>query len=95
MWLLGSRSPVLHLMDPLPGADVKVVQALPRHASGKTTLDTYGRLWPDRDVVCHAKSVIGCHVHAHFTAAEERRNDTRGVVRALGSWIESDDQESR
>jgi len=31
------------------GADVKVVQARLRHASGKTTLDTYGHLWPDRD----------------------------------------------
>jgi integrase len=31
------------------GADVKVVQARLRHASAKTTLDTYGRLWPDAD----------------------------------------------
>lgn len=31
------------------GADVKVVQARVRHASAKTTLDTYGHLWPDRD----------------------------------------------
>ena len=31
------------------GLDVKVVQARVRHASGKTTLDTYGHLWPDRD----------------------------------------------
>jgi hypothetical protein len=23
--------------------------ATPRHASAKTTLDTYGHLWPDRD----------------------------------------------
>lgn len=29
--------------------DVKVVQARLRHASAKTTLDTYGHLWPDRD----------------------------------------------
>ena len=28
------------------GADVKVVQARLRHASAKTTLDTYGHLWP-------------------------------------------------
>jgi integrase len=32
------------------GADVKVVQARLRHASAKTTLDTYGHLWPDSDV---------------------------------------------
>ncbi len=31
------------------GADVKVVQARLRHATAKTTLDTYGHLWPDRD----------------------------------------------
>jgi integrase len=31
------------------GADVKVVQARMRHASAKTTLDTYGHLWPDSD----------------------------------------------
>ncbi len=31
------------------GLDVKVVQARLRHASAKTTLDTYAHLWPDRD----------------------------------------------
>lgn len=31
------------------GVDVKIVQARLRHASAKTTLDTYGHLWPDRD----------------------------------------------
>lgn len=31
------------------GGDVKVVQARLRHASAKTTLDTYGHLWPDSD----------------------------------------------
>ena len=31
------------------GLDVKTVQARVRHASAKTTLDTYGHLWPDRD----------------------------------------------
>ncbi|GAA3215510.1 site-specific integrase [Actinocorallia longicatena] len=31
------------------GADVKVVQTRLRHASAKTTLDTYAHLWPDRD----------------------------------------------
>jgi integrase len=31
------------------GTDVKVVQARLRHASAKTTLDTYGHLWPDSD----------------------------------------------
>ena len=31
------------------GLDVKTVQARLRHASAKTTLDTYGHIWPDRD----------------------------------------------
>jgi integrase len=31
------------------GADVKKVQAALRHASAKTTLDTYSHLWPDSD----------------------------------------------
>lgn len=31
------------------GLDVKVVQARLRHASAKTTLDTYGHMWPDKD----------------------------------------------
>jgi integrase len=31
------------------GADVKVVQARLRHASAKTTLDTYTHLWPDTE----------------------------------------------
>jgi integrase len=31
------------------GSDVKVVQARLRHASAKTTLDTYAHLWPDSD----------------------------------------------
>ena len=31
------------------GADVKIVQARPRHGAAKVTLDTYGHLWPDKD----------------------------------------------
>jgi integrase len=31
------------------GTDVKTAQARLRHASAKTTLGTYGHLWPDRD----------------------------------------------
>ncbi|MBG6224737.1 integrase [Arthrobacter sp. CAN_A2] len=31
------------------GLDVKVVQTRLRHASAKTTLDTYGHMWPDKD----------------------------------------------
>ena len=41
-----------HYFASLPiadGADVKTVQARLRHASAKTTLDTYGHIWPNRD----------------------------------------------
>ncbi|NNC10670.1 site-specific integrase [Planctomonas sp. JC2975] len=31
------------------GLDIKTVQARLRHASAKTTLDTYGHMWPDKD----------------------------------------------
>ncbi|CAL4859676.1 site-specific integrase [Microbacterium sp. MM2322] len=31
------------------GLDIKTAQARLRHASAKTTLDTYGHVWPDRD----------------------------------------------
>jgi integrase len=49
------------------GTDVKVVQARMRHASAKTTLDTYGHLWPDShdstraaiDVVIAARADCG------------------------------------
>ena len=34
--------------------DVKVVQARLRHASAKTTLNTYGHLWPDSDETTRA-----------------------------------------
>ena len=39
------------------GADVKTVQARMRHASARTTLDTYGHLWPDADE--STRSTIG------------------------------------
>jgi integrase len=31
------------------GADIKTVQARMRHASARTTLDTYGHMFPDAD----------------------------------------------
>jgi len=53
------------------GADVKTVQARLRHASAKTTLDTYGHIWPDRDESTRAA------VDAVITArTEQRRNST-------------------
>jgi integrase len=51
------------------GTDVKAVQARLRHASAKTTLDTYGHLWPDRDESTRAA------VEAVLAArAEQERN---------------------
>jgi integrase len=51
------------------GADVKAVQARLRHASAKTTLDTYSHLWPDRDESTRAA------VDVVLTArAEQERN---------------------
>ena len=53
------------------GADVKTVQVRLRHASAKTTLDTYGHIWPDRDESTRAV------VDAVITAwTEQRRNSS-------------------
>jgi integrase len=48
------------------GLDVKVVQARLRHASAKTTLDTYGHLWPDSDETTRAaiSSVIATRANS-------------------------------
>jgi integrase len=50
--------------------DVKVVQARLRHASAKTTLDTYGHIWPDRDE--SARAAVHAVLIAYLT--EQRRN---------------------
>jgi integrase len=52
------------------GADVKTVQARLRHASAKTTLDTYGPIWPDRDE--SARAAVDAVLTAYRT--EQRRN---------------------
>jgi integrase len=52
------------------GADVKTVQARLRHASAKTTLDTYGHIWPDRDE--STRATVDAVLTAYFT--EQRRN---------------------
>jgi integrase len=52
------------------GADVKTVQARLRHASAKTTLDTYGHIWPDRDE--STRAAVDAVVTAYQT--EQRRN---------------------
>jgi integrase len=54
------------------GLDVKVVQHLLRHGSAKTTLDTYGHLWPDSDE--SARAAVGAVLAA--------RGDWMGTGRA-------------
>ena len=44
--------------------NVKTVQARLRHGSAKTTLDTYGHLWPDKDE--STKAVIDALVDSKF-----------------------------
>lgn len=57
------------------GADVKVVQARLRHASAKTTLDTYSHLWPDRDE--STRAAIDAVISAR---TEQRQNQAGGAV---------------
>jgi integrase len=53
------------------GADIKTVQARLRHASAKTTLDTYGHLWPDADE--STKAAIAAVIRPRLGAADQRR----------------------
>jgi integrase len=55
------------------GCDVKTVQARLRHASAKTTLDTYGHMWPDRDESTRAA------IEAVFAARTEHRRNSAGA----------------
>lgn len=57
------------------GADVKVVQARVRHASAKTTLDTYGHLWPDADESTRAAvgAVLAARMDSSGIAADSLR----------------------
>lgn len=56
------------------GADVKTVQARLRHASAKTTLDTYGHIWPDRDESTRAA------VDAVITARTEQGRNSGDTI---------------
>jgi integrase len=55
------------------GCDVKTVQARLRHASAKTTLDTYAHMWPDRDESTRAA------VEAVFAARTEQSRNSAGA----------------
>jgi integrase len=63
------------------GLDVKVVQARLRHASAKTTLDTYGHLWPDCDETTRA-AISGVMTTRNGNPAATVR-PTEAVVRRL------------
>jgi integrase len=54
------------------GLDVKVVQHRLRHGSAKTTLDTYGHMWPDSDE--SARAAVGAVLAA--------RGDSSGTTTA-------------
>ena len=59
------------------GADIKTVQARMRHASARTTLDTYGHLWPDADESTRAAigAVIAERIASPETAAYPLRTE--------------------
>lgn len=56
------------------GADIKTVQARMRHGSARTTLDTYGHLWPDADESTRSAiaSVIAERMDSKATADQLR-----------------------
>jgi integrase len=63
------------------GLDVNVVQARLRHASAKTTLDTYGHLWPDSDETTRAAISTVMTTRNGTSAATVRPSEA--VVRRL------------
>jgi integrase len=57
------------------GADIKTVQARMRHATARTTLDTYGHLWPDADE--STRSAIGAVIRQRIESpADQLRTRT-------------------
>ena len=46
------------------GADIKTVQARMRHATARTTLDTYSHLWPDADE--STRTAVGAVIKERF-----------------------------
>jgi integrase len=64
------------------GADVKVVQARLRHASAKTTLDTYAHLWPDTEESTRAATgkVIAARVDSSWTTGARKPREARNLA---------------
>jgi hypothetical protein len=50
------------------GADIKTVRARMRHASARTTLDTYGHLWPEADE--STRAAVDVVIKARLAGAE-------------------------
>lgn len=65
------------------GLDVKVVQTRLRHASAKTTLDTYGHIFPNQDETTRAAISTVMTTRNGNSAATVRPSDA--VVRRLSS----------
>lgn len=57
------------------GADIKTVQARLRHASAKTTLDTYGHMWPDADE--STRSAIDAVITKRVDSSEDAADAVR------------------
>ncbi|SCZ65295.1 Site-specific recombinase XerD [Arthrobacter sp. UNCCL28] len=53
------------------GLDVKVVQKSLRHSSAKTTLDTYGHMWPDKEDT--ARAAVASVLADRLSSRAERR----------------------
>ncbi|MGI8954861.1 MAG: tyrosine-type recombinase/integrase [Nocardioidaceae bacterium] len=71
------------------GADVKVVQARVRHASAKTTLDTYGHLWPDSEE--RTAAAIDAALAARTRSDEKRTaEDDEGPPTASSADLRAD-----
>ncbi len=54
------------------GLDIKTVQKRLRHASAKTTLDTYGHMWQDKDESARAVVADVLTARADFLRTEDR-----------------------
>jgi integrase len=57
------------------GADIKTVQARMRHATARTTLDTYSHLWPDADE--STRSAIGAVIAKRMDSIETTADGLR------------------
>ena len=60
-----------------PAEPLKTVQARLRHASARTTLDTYGHLWPDADE--STRAAIGLVIAERMDSGNATADDLRTV----------------